>query len=323
MNASGTPRRPHRVTRKQQFLHQMDSILPWGELIELIRPWYYKGERGRPPLGIEKMLRVYLLQCWFSLSDIGVEEALLDSRAMAEFARLDPTVENVPDSTTLAKFRHLLGKHELASRIFDFIVAKLGERGLIMQGGTIVDATLLAAPSSTKNAAGERDPEMSQTKKGNQYYFGMKAHIGVCAATGYVHTVKTTAANTHDVVMAGELLRDDDHILYGDAGYIGVEKRPEMQERSRKQAMSFQINRRRGSVQKVPAHFFNWEKSIERRKSSVRSKVEHPFRIVKCLFGYTKTVYRGIKKNTDRLLLLFASANLLMCAQSGRVNGSL
>ncbi len=249
------------------------------------------------------MLRVYLLQSWFNLSDIGVEEALLDSRAMADFVGLNPDVENVPDSTTLAKFRKLLGKHDLITRIFDIIVEKLAARGLIMEGGTIVDATLIDAPSSTKNAAGERDPEMSQTKKGNHYYFGMKAHIGVCAVSGYVHTVRTIAANTHDVVMAGQLLRDSDHTLYGDTGYIGVEKRPEMQERSRKQPMNYRINRRRGSVQKVPAHFFNLEKSIERSKSSVRSKVEHPFRIVKCLFGYTKTVYRGIKKNTDRLLI--------------------
>lgn len=183
--------RPHKVPRKQKFLEQMDAIVPWNELVELIRPYYYEGRRGRPPLGIEKMLRMFLLQAWFTLSDVGVEEALLDSRALANFARIDLESETAPDATTLLKFRHLLEKHNLCQSIFEFVTQKLQERGLIMQGGTIADASLIDAPSSTKNRKGERDPEMSQTKKGNQYYFGMKAHIGTCAHTGYVHSLVT------------------------------------------------------------------------------------------------------------------------------------
>lgn len=315
--------RPHRVTRKQKFLEQMDQIVPWNDLIDLVRPFYYEGKRGRPPLGIERMLRMHFLQSWFSLSDVGIEEALLDSRAMASFARIDLETENVPDATTLLKFRRILENHNLSQAMFELVKQKLRDRELMMSGGSIIDATLIDAPSSTKNATGERDPEMCQTKKGNQYYFGMKAHIGVCAGSGYVHSLETTAANVSDIAMANKLIRDDDHTIYGDAGYLGIEKRPEIVERTQAQPLNFQINRRRSKVQKMPDGFFNWEKEIERRKSSVRSRGEHPFGIVKNIFGFTKTAYRGLKKNTERLFCLFTSANLLMCARSGRGYGSL
>ena len=206
--------RPHRVTRKQKFLEQMDQIVPWNDLIDLVRPFYYEGKRGRPPLGIERMLRMHFLQSWFSLSDVGIEEALLDSRAMASFARIDLETENVPDATTLLKFRRILENHNLSQAMFELVKQKLCDRGLMMSGGSIIDATLIDAPSSTKNATGERDPEMCQTKKGNQYYFGMKAHIGVCAGSGYVHSLETTAANVSDIAMANKLIRDDDHTIY-------------------------------------------------------------------------------------------------------------
>ena len=187
-----------------------------------------------------------------------------------------------------------------------------------MPGGTIVDATLLQAPSSTKNEKKQRDPEMCQTKKGNQYYFGMKCHVGVDAGSGYVHSLETTAANVHDITVAVELIREDDAVVYGDAGYLGLEKREESAGDERLSSIEYRINRRVGSVQKVPEGLPNWEKQIERRKSSVRSKVEHPFLIVKRFFGYSKAIYKGLPKNTHRLHVLFASANLLMCIRAGR-----
>lgn len=317
-----TLRHHRKPTRLQNFLRDMNSIVPWKDLIELIRPYYYEGKRGRPPRGIELLLRMTLLQSWFTLSDRGIEEAVVNIKPMADFLGLDLDVDEVPDATTLLKFRHLLEKHDLQKAIFELINQKLSDRGLMMHGGTICDATLINAPSSTKNSTGTRDPEMHQTKKGNQYYFGMKAHIGVCAFSGYVHTLVTTAANVSDITMANDLIRDDDHIVYGDAGYKGLDKRPEIVERTREQDIEFRINRRRSSIQKVPENFINWEKQIERRLSSVRSKVEHPFRNIKGLFGFGKTVYRGLKKNTDRLFLLLASSNLLMCVRSGRLEGA-
>jgi IS5 family transposase len=311
--------RRKRTTKRDEFLRIMDNSIPWDEWVAYIVPYYPKGERGRPPKGIEKMLRMYLLQCWFNLSDEGLEDAIYDSYAMRTFMGVNFFDEQVPDATTLLNFRHLLEKYNIGKIFFHAMRTALEERGHMMRGGTIVDATLISAPSSTKNEKKERDPEMHQTKKGNEWHFGMKCHVGVDAGSGYVHSMRTTAANVHDITMASQLVREDDEVVYGDSGYLGIEKREEVTSSPHLSVKQYRINRRHKSVQRLPEGFIDWEKQIERRKSSVRSKVEHPFLIVKRFFGFAKTVYRGLAKNTHRLHILFASANLLMCVRSGRL----
>jgi IS5 family transposase len=263
------------------------------------------------------MLRMYLLQVWFSLSDEGVEDAIYDSYAMRAFMGLDFTVEQVPDATTLLHFRHLLEKHHLGERLFEAQNEIFEQQGWIMRGGSIVDATIIAAPSSTKNTTAERDPEMHQTKKGNQWYFGMKAHIGVDAGTGYVHAVTCTAANIHDLDEAVHLVRDDDRVVYADAGYQGAERRPDIADDELRSQIQWQIAARKGRLQAMPAT----DREIESRKASVRAKVEHPFLIAKRDFGFTKTRYRGITKNLNHLHVLFASANWLMRARAVALTG--
>jgi IS5 family transposase len=265
------------------------------------------------------MLRMYLLQSWFGLSDEGVEEAIYDSYAMRKFMGIDFITTQVPDATTLLHFRHLIEKNKLGERMFKAIGDALESKGHIMHGGTIVDASIIQAPSSTKNASKSRDPEMHQTKKGNHWHFGMKVHIGVDAGTGYVVSVAGTAANVHDVTMAAELIREDDTVVYGDSGYLGLEKREEIVSDRHLSRITYRINRRPGKLRrKTDNGGQDWERAIERRKSSVRSKVEHPFRFVKVQCGFRKTVYRGIAKNLNRLYVLLGSANLWMCAKAGR-----
>ena len=307
-----------RTTRREEFLKIMDEIIPWDEWVAFIEPYYPGGQRGRPPMGIEKMLRMYLLQCWFNLSDEGIEDAVYDSYALRSFMKINFMKEQVPDATTLLNFRHLLEKHNIGKVFFDAIAGTLGKCGYMMRGGSIVDATLISAPSSTKNGKKERDPEMSQTQKGKKWHFGMKCHVGVDAGSGYVHSLETTAANVHDITVAHRLIREDDEVVYGDSGYTGIEKREEVQGCPHLSAKEYRINRRHKSIQRMPSGCIDWEKQIERRKSSVRSKVEHPFLIVKRYFGFAKTVYRGLAKNTHRLHILFGSTNLLMCARAGR-----
>ena len=307
-----------RTTKREEFLRIMNEIIPWDEWVAYIVPHYPDGKRGRPPKGIEKMLRMYLLQCWFNLSDEGLEDAIYDSYAMRTFMGINFFNEQVPDATTLLKFRHLLEEHKIAEVFFHAISRTLEKCGRMMRGGSIVDATLISAPSSTKNEKKERDPEMHQTKKGNAWHFGMKCHIGVDAGSGYVHSLETTAANVHDITVTSKLIREDDAVVYGDSGYIGIEKREEVQSSPHLSTKEYRINRRYKSVQRMPKGFIDWEKLIERRKSSVRSKVEHPFLIVKRYFGFAKTVYRGLAKNTHRLYTLFASCNLLLWARAGR-----
>jgi len=307
-----------RKTRREEFLRIMNEIIPWDEWVGYIVPYYPDGKRGRPPMGIEKMLRMYLLQCWFNLSDEGLEDSIYDSYAMRSFMGINFLTEQVPDATTLLNFRHLLEKHNIGKVFFRAISSTLEKCGYMMRGGTIVDATLISAPSSTKNEKKERDPEMHQTKKGNEWYFGMKCHVGVDAGSGYVHSLETTAANIHDITVAPQLIREDDEVVYGDSGYLGIEKREEVKRSPQLSTKEYRINRRHKSVQRMPEGSIDWEKQIERRKSSVRSKVEHPFLIVKRYFGFAKTVYRGLAKNTHRLHTLFTSANLLMCARAGR-----
>lgn len=308
-----------RKTRRDDFLAIMEEIIPWDEWISFVEPYYPKGERGRAPKGIEKMLRMYLLQCWFNLSDEGVEDAIYDSYAMRKFMKINFMDEQVPDATTLCKFRHLLEANGIGAQIFTAIRTALEQKGHMMRGGTIVDASILEAPCSTKNAQNQRDPEMHQARKGNEWHFGMKAHIGVDAGTGYVHTVEATAANASDIVLAHKLIREDDEVVYGDAGYLGIQNRPEIQEDPHKSKIEYRINHRPGKITKmVESVGKEWERHIQKRISSVRSKVEHPFRTVKVQFGYAKVRYRGIGKNLNRLHILFGSANLFMCARAGR-----
>jgi IS5 family transposase len=308
-----------RTTKKELFLNAMDDIIPWEHWVSIIEPYYPSGKRGRPPVGIETMLRMYLLQCWFSLSDEGIEDAIYDSYAFRSFLKINFNDEQVPDATTLLKFRHLLERHCIGEKIFADVNSRLESAGLIMHGGTIVDATIISAPSSTKNREGKRDPEMHQTKKGNQWYHGMKVHTGVDAGSGYVHTITGTSANVHDIDQTANLLRVDDNVVYGDSGYIGAEKRPEIAENNNFRNIEFRINRKPSNI-KISDKYqgINWDKEMEHRKSSVRCKVEHPFLIVKKFFGYAKVVYRGIRKNMNRFNVLFASANLLMCSRAGR-----
>ena len=278
-----------RISKREEFLDSMNEIVPWDRWIGLIKPFYPNGKRGRPTCGIETMLRMYLLQIWFNLSDEGIEDAIYD-----------------------------MEKHGLGKIIFEDVKEALDKQGLIMHGGTIVDATLIAAPSSTKNEKGERDPEMHQTKKGNQWYFGMKVHIGADAGTGCVHTVTATPANVHDVEEATKLVREDDDVLYGDSGYLGIAQRIAESDDEHLKSMALQIAKRPSSLKTTDAFKgFNWDKFIEHRKSSVRCKVEHAFLIVKRDFGYRKVAYKGLKKNLNRFHMLFC-ANLLMLVRGGR-----
>jgi IS5 family transposase len=248
------------------------------------------------------------------------EESIYDSHAMKKFMGVSFGEEQAPDATTLLKFRHLLEKNNLCEKLFQDLTERLEANGCVMRGGSIIDATIIKAPSSTKNESGKRDPEMHQTKKGNEWYFGMKGHIGVDAGTGFVHTVTATAANAHDITEASKLIRDDDEVVYGDAGYLGIQKREEIETDSMKSKIEYRINRRPGAMRKDATNISKqFDRKIESRKSSVRSKVEHVFRIVKIQFGFSKVVYRGIQKNLNRLFSLFTSANAYMLAKSGRI----
>jgi IS5 family transposase len=286
----------------------MEAVVPWARLVERLRPFYPKGERGRPPKGLERMLRVYFVQQWYGLADEALEDALYDSQALRGFAGIDLAVERVPDATTILIFRHWLERHELTKVLFDEIGALLEERGLLMRQGTIVDATIIAAPSSTKNKEKSRDPEMHQTRKGNQWYFGMKAHIGVDVASGVVHTVTGTAANEADINQTGALLHGREEAVFADAGYTGADKRPEHEDRD----VSWNIAIKRSIIKALPKGLRDLAEPVERALSQVRAWVEHPFHIVKNLFRHKKLRYRGLAKNTAQLHTLFALANLVI-----------
>ena len=300
-----------KVTRRERFLAQMERLVPWARLCAVIEPHYPKGQRGRPPIGIERMLRIYFLQQWYALADEALEDALYDSQAMRTFAGIDLSVEAVPDATTLLKFRHLLEAHDLTRQMFAEVGALLSERKLLMREGTIVDATIIAAPSSTKNARQERDPQMHQTKKGNQWYFGMKAHIGVDAQSGLVHSLSGTAANVADIAQTHALLHGQEKEVYADAGYLGVEKREEIVPIS--EGIEWYVAAKRGKI-KAMADGLVKELSMlyEKAKAQVRARVEHPFHIIKNLFKHRKVRYRGLIKNTAQLHILFALANLVI-----------
>lgn len=296
-------------TRKREFLDEMTRVVPWSALVELISPYAPEGKKGRPPYPVQVMLRIHFMQQWFGLSDPAMEEALFDVPLYREFAGLENWDRALPDESTILRFRHLLEKHKLAAQILVLVNDLLRDKGLMLRSGTVVDATLIAAPSSTKNASGERDPEMHQTKKGNQWHFGLKAHIGADADSGLVHTVIGTAANVNDVVEANSLLHGAETDAFGDAGYQGASKRP-----NANPDVAWHVAMRPGKRKlldkSTPLGAIT--EQIEKIKASIRAKVEHPFRVIKRQFGFTKVRYRGLKKNTAQLVTLFALSNLWM-----------
>lgn len=302
-------------TRREKFLGEMERVVPWARLAAVIEPHYPKGERGRPPIGIERMLRIYFLQQWYALADEAIEDAIYDSQAMRTFAGIDLCVEAVPDATTLLKFRRLLETHDLTARLFAEVNVLLVEQKLLMKEGTIVDATIIAAPSSTKNARKERDPEMHQTKKGNQWYFGMKAHIGVDKKSGLVHRVTGTAANVADITQTHALLHGEEKEVYLDAGYLGVEKREEIATKYPK--IEWHVAEKRGKVKALAeGPVKELTQRCEKAKAQVRARVEHPFHVVKNIFRHRKVRYRGLAKNTAQLYSLFAAANLFLARRT-------
>jgi transposase, IS5 family len=293
-----------RATRKAEFLARMEMLVPWAQFCAVIEPHYPKAGNGRPPVGLERMLRMYLLANWFNLSDEACEDALYDIAAFRDFCRIDLGRERAPDATTLLNFRHLLEKHQLGAALF----AKVGElllaNGMKLSGGTIVDATLITAPPSTKNQEQSRDPEMHQSKKGNQWYFGMKVHIGADSHSGLVHSVSVTAANVHDSQELPNLLHGQETRLYGDSAYRGKKQRARLKHSAPK-AKDF-TNK--------PAHrhrsLNQAEQQSNRRKSAVRSKVEHPFLTLKRIWGFAKVRYRGLAKNANRAYAMLALINV-------------
>ena len=299
-------------TNKKEFLNKMDSVIPWETFVKEIEPYYYKGERGNKPYQLELMLRIYMLQNLYDLADMKVIYEILDSRAFTEFCCIN-SPDEVPDGDTIGRFRNLLNKYGLQQAIFETVVELLLQRGLILKKGTIVDSTFIEAPSSTKNKEKKRDPEAHSAKKGNTWHFGYKMHIGVDRDSGLVHHVKTTSANEHDVTATSELMHGEEETLNGDSGYIGADKRPEAIRKNKQgKKIKYIINRKQSSINKLSKSGQDAAKRREHQKSSVRCKVEHVFAVVKRLFGYRKTRYRGLRKQMLKSYIMFALANLYL-----------
>ena len=299
-------------TKKKEFLEQINRIIPWGEWIALIQPSYYKGERGNKPYDLELMLRIYMLQNLYDLADEATVAEVIDSRAFSDFCRVDSS-NQVPNGDTLGRFRNLLIRNGLQEKLFTQVVLMLQERGLILKKGTIVDSTIISAPSSTKNKEKKRDPDAHQTKKGNTWHFGYKAHIGVDRDSGLVHTVKATPANVHDVSMTSKLLHGEEETVNGDSGYMGAEKREDAIVRNNKgKKIRYQINLRPSQIKKLSKSGQYKARKREHAKSSVRAKVEHVFGVVKGLLKFKKTRYRGLRKQTAKFNIMFALANLIL-----------
>jgi len=319
--ASQTYENMKRVTKKEKFLTEMEQIVPWQLLLDIIMPFYHAGQtRGRPAKPLILMLKMYLLQLWYNLADEACEDECYSCLPFQQFLGVNLLgEESVPDATSLENFRHLIEEHKLADKIQTKIAEHLDGKGLIMHGGTITDATIAVAPSSTKNKEKQRDPEMKSTKKGNNYYFGAKIHIGVDAGSGAVVNSTVTAANETDVTQAVNNYREDDDVRYGDAGYTGVEKREEMQysdlfnanSRERTKVEYF-ISKRPSRRTETHEYNINWESEIECQKTAVRGKVEYPFYILKRVFGLCRCVYKGIAKNANRFTIGLALVNLYM-----------
>lgn len=307
-------------TRKQVFLEEMEQIVPWQALVDLIAPYYPEGQKGRPPFALESMLRIHCMQQWFDLRDLAMQEAFFDTPLYLDFAGLDAH-GRIPDESTILRFRHRLEKHKLAEQILATVNELLEQRGLMLKEGSAVDATLIAAPPSTKNKAKSRDPEMHSSKKGNQWYFGMKAHIGVDADSGLVHTVRCTSGNVADVVEGNALLHGQEKDVFADAGYQGVDKRADAKPGVRWH-VAMGPGKRKGLDKGDPIDVLIDQK--ERVQAGIRAKVEHPFRVLKRQWGYVKTRYKGLAKNAAQIKTLFALSNLwmarraLMKMQAGR-----
>lgn len=299
-------------TKKKEFLAQMERIVPWEEWLKLIKPCYYKGERGNKPYDLELMLRIYLIQNLYSLSDEATAAEIIDSRAFSEFCGVD-SGDDVPDGDTIGRFRNILINNNLQERLFTQVLLLLGEKGLILKKGTIVDSTIIASPSSTKNKEKKRDPEAHSVKKGTDWHFGYKAHVGVDKDTGIVHTVVVTPANIHDVDVTPELLTGEEESVYGDSGYLGAQKRKGAIVRNKNgKKIKYKINRRPSQMKKLSKSGQYQAKKTEHKKSSVRAKVEHVFAVIKGMFRYRKTRYRGLRKQTAKLNMLFALADLIL-----------
>ena len=295
-------------TRKREFLVQMEKVVPWDDLVALIAPFYPEGRNGRPPFSLHSMLRIHFLQQWFNLSDLAMEEAFFDTPLYSEFAQLE-ALSRLPDESTILRFRHRLEKHKLADSILSVVNDLLVQRGLLLKTGTVVDATLIAAPTSTKNKDKARDPEMHSSKKGNEWSFGMKAHIGADAESGLVHTVRATSGHANDVTQGNSLLHGQEIMAFADAGYQGVDKRPDANAN-----VTWHVAMKPGKRRVLDKD--NLADALieqaEKLKASVRAKVEHPFRVIKRQFGFVKVRYRGLKKNAAQLVTLFALSNLWM-----------
>ena len=299
-------------TKKREFLSEIERIIPWEEWMNLIRPYYYKGERGNKPYDLERMLRIYLVQNLYNLSDMATVAEVIDSRAFSDFCGVESS-NQVPDGDTLGRFRNILMKNGIQQELFAQVVELLMQRGLILKRGTIVDSTFIEAPSSTKNEKKERDPEAHSAKKGNTWHFGYKAHIGVDKESGLVHTVKVTAANEHDVTVTSELLTGEEEEVYADSGYLGAEKRPEALKKNKAgKSIHYKINRRPSQSKNKSARSQAQIKRREHEKSSVRAKVEHVFSVVKLQLRFRKTRYRGLKKQIAKMNIMFALANLIL-----------
>jgi transposase, IS5 family len=311
LGESGFERKTKR-TRKREFLDEMNLVVPWAELVSLIAPHAPApgAKGGRPPFAVETMLRIHFIQQRFNLSDPAMEEALYDMALFLEFVGLDAGEDNLPDESTILRFRHLLESHDLSLQILATVNAALAAKGLLLKSGTVVDATLIAAPSSTKNSSGERDPEMHQTKKGNQWHFGMKTHIGVDADSGLVHTVLGTVANVNDVTQAHALVHGEETNVLADAGYQGVGKRQETQDIEVNWHVAMRPGKRKVLDKSTPMGATLDQ--LEQAKARIRAKVEHPFRVIKRQFGHVKVRYRGLVRNTAQLHTLFALSNLWM-----------
>jgi len=299
-------------TKKKEFLAQIERIVPWSEWESVIKPHYYEGERGNKPFELELMLRLHLLQNLYDLSDMATAEQCIDSRAFSEFCGVDSSGQ-VPDGDTIGRFRNILVKNGLQEKLFAHVLSLLTERGQILKKGTIVDSAIIAAPSSTKNREKKRDPDACQTKKGNTWHFGYKAHIGVDRDSGLVHHLEVTSASVHDVTVTPKLLTGEEDTVNGDSGYLGAEKREDAMIRNMEgKKINYRINRRPSQSKSKTIQSQAQIKRREREKSSVRAKVEHVFGVVKGLFGYRKTRYRGLRKQTAKLNMLFALANLVL-----------
>lgn len=299
-------------TKKKEFLEQMEGIIPWVEWIGIIKPYYYAGERGNKPFELELMLRIHLLQNLYDLSDMGAMGEVIDSRSFSEFCGVDSS-NQVPDGDTIGRFRALLVEQGLQEKLFAQVVELLQAKGLILKKGSIVDSTIISSPSSTKNREKKRDPDAHQTKKGNTWYFGYKGHIGVDKFSGLVHHVEVTGANVHDVTVVPQLLHGEEESVHGDSGYLGAEKREDaIIHNSQGKKIQYIINRRPSQSKNNTTRSKGQIKRREREKSSVRAKVEHVFGIVKGLFGYRKTRYKGRRKQCAKLHMMFALANLVL-----------